>query len=349
MLSASNPSTDNLRVASRKVLDHCNDAGKAIWITWERHRRTQELSRALGTELFELTSGLPRILRYVALLSRTTVCVARHQPSILVIQCPSVVLGLWALILKQIFRFSLVADLHTEAVRPYIVSSPVYGALFRLVHRAADICLVTTANLKRIVEGAGGRAFVLPDKVPDLPPLSAAVPGKSRRQAVFICTYARDEPYLEVIEAARALDSLVTIHITGDYRGVKRSLPASPAHLTGFLPEAEYVELLGTADLIIDLTCLEDCLVCGAYEAVALGKPLVTSDTVALRNYFRVGTVYTKHDPQSLAAAITYALAQRERLAAEMETLRLELARDWKRRGDALRRALQLGDDDDER
>jgi hypothetical protein len=89
--------------------------------------------------------------------------------------------------------------------------------------------------------------------------------------------------------------------------------------------------------------------VCGAYEAVALGKPLVTSDTVALRNYFRMGTVYTKHDPQSLAAAVTYALAHRERLAAEMEMLRLELARDWKRRRDALRRALQLGDDDDER
>ena len=339
---------------------------KAIWITWEHHRRTRELSRALGMELFELTCRLPRILRYVALLARTTVCVARHRPSILAFQCPSLVLGLWAGILKQIFRFTLVADLHNEAVCPWFLSPPPYGPgpaavaaperpavchwfvssrlyemLFRLVRRAADVCLVTNANLKQIVDRAGGRAFVLPDKVPDLALSGAVVPARSRRQAVFICSYAVDEPYLEVIEAARALDSLVTIHITGDYRGVKHLLPASPVHLTGFLPEAEYVELLSAADV---LTSIEGCLVCGAYEAVALGKPLVTSDTMTLRNYFRMGTVYTKHDRQSLTAAIAYALAHKDRLAAEMDTLRLELARDWTRQKDALLRILQLGE-----
>src|SRR3954453_22776254 len=112
--------------------------GPAIWITWEHHRRTRELSRALGADLFELTCPSPRIVRYVVLLIRTTICVARHQPSILVIQCPSLVLGLWAGILRRIFRFTLVADLHTEAVRPYTVSSPLCRILIRFIHRAAD-------------------------------------------------------------------------------------------------------------------------------------------------------------------------------------------------------------------
>jgi glycosyltransferase involved in cell wall biosynthesis len=163
---------------------------------------------------------------------------------------------------------------------------------------------------------------------------------------VFVCTYARDEPYLEVIEAARSLGPSVTVHITGDYRRVQHLLPPSPAHLTGFLPETEYLELLSGADLIIDLTCLEDCLVCGAYEAVALEKPLVTSDTTVLRDYFRLGTVYTKHDGRSLAAAITYALAHKNRLAAEMKTLRLELAFNWTRQIDMLRSTLQLSEPD---
>src|SRR5204862_2438218 len=70
----------------------------------------------------------------------------------------------------------------------------------------------------------------------------------------------------------------------------------------------------------------------------------VTSDTMTLRNYFRMGTVYTKHDRQSLTAAIAYALAHKDRLAAEMDTLRLELARDWTRQKDALLRILQLGE-----
>jgi glycosyltransferase involved in cell wall biosynthesis len=275
--------------------------------------------------------------------------VAQRRPSILFIQCPSVVLGLWAAILKQVFGFVLVADLHNEAVQPYEVTSPIYEALYRLIHRAADVCLVSNASLQRTVEGAGARAFVLPDKVPDLAPTAAPRAARSRRQAVFVCSYAKDEPYREVMEAARVLGSEVTIHITGDHRRVQHLPAESPVHLTGFLPEADYVALLSTADVIIDLTFIDDCLVCGAYEAVALGKPLVTSDTAALRDYFRMGTVYTKHDPQSLAAAITYALAHRERLAAEMDTLRRELARDWKQRSDALQRSLQLGDGDNER
>jgi cell division protein FtsL len=83
--------------------------------------------------------------------------------------------------------------------------------------------------------------------------------------------------------------------------------------------------------------------VCGAYEAVALEKPLVTSDTMVLRDYFRLGTVYTEHDSRSLAAAITNALAHKDRLAAEMKTLRLELACAWARQLEMLRRSLQLG------
>jgi glycosyltransferase involved in cell wall biosynthesis len=82
-------------------------------------------------------------------------------------------------------------------------------------------------------------------------------------------------------------------------------------------------------------------LVCGAYEAVTLGRPLVTSDTAALRQYFRRGTVYSRHDSASLAAAISYALANRERLAAEMRLLKPDLMAAWTEQRDALQELLQ--------
>ena len=75
-----------------------------------------------------------------------------------------------------------------------------------------------------------------------------------------------------------------------------------------------------------------------------LGKPLVTSDTAALREYFHRGTVYTKHDRRALAAAIAEALDNSDRLAADMRALRVELARSWARQRDALRRLLPLGE-----
>jgi hypothetical protein len=87
---------------------------------------------------------------------------------------------------------------------------------------------------------------------------------------------------------------------------------------------------------------MDNCLVCGAYEAVAVERPLVTSDTRALRTYFNRGTVYAGHTPESLAAAIQQAVAQKTRLAAEMRLLKLELGERWDKGADQLRRLLAL-------
>ncbi|HKE82980.1 MAG TPA: glycosyltransferase [Vicinamibacterales bacterium] len=313
----------------------------ALWITWERHRRTLELCQSLSIELCELTSPRSRVVRYIVLLTRTTICLLRRRPALVVVQCPSVVLGLWVALLKPLLRFSLVADLHNEAVRPFNYSSSIYESMLAFIHVTADLCLVSNEHLIAAVEQSGGKAFVLPDKLPDLRP-RATVPASPTRSVVFVCTYAPDEPFREVIEAAGGIDSTVTVFVTGSYRRVEPLHPPDNVYLTGFVSERDYLALLQMADVIVDLTSIDDCLVCGAYEAVALGKPLVTSDTAALREYFNRGTVYTKHDSHSLAAAISYALEHSDELAAEMRTLRVELARDWVRQRDALRRLLQL-------
>ena len=146
----------------------------------------------------------------------------------------------------------------------------------------------------------------------------------------FVCSFAPDEPYIEVIEAARLLSDFAVIHVTGRL-GTARIPDVVPDNvcLTGYLPDAEYERLLAEADVIVDLTAMENCLVCGAYEAVALEKPLVTSDTSALRSYFRRGTVFTRHDPVSIAGAIRTAVDRRLALRREMSLLRRNLERQW--------------------
>jgi glycosyltransferase involved in cell wall biosynthesis len=314
---------------------------RALWITWEHHRRTTELCRALSIELCELTSRRARAVRYLVLVVRTVRCLLRRRPTLVVVQCPSVVLGAVVAMLKPLLRFTLVADLHNEAVRPYSISSRLYGMVLAFIHGTADVCIVSNRHLSPVVQAAGGTAFVLPDKLPDLAPRTVVHPD-STRMVVFVCTYARDEPFREVIEAARFLEPSVTLFVTGDYRRIDGLRPPDNVYLTGFVSERDYVALLQMADVIVDLTSIDDCLVCGAYEAVALGKPLVTSDTAALREYFSRGAVYTRHDRRSLAAAMTDALDNAEQLGAEMRELRVELDRDWTRQRDALRQLLPL-------
>ena len=66
-----------------------------------------------------------------------------------------------------------------------------------------------------------------------------------------------------------------------------------------FLPvtcqKDEYVSMLYSVDATIDLTNRENCLVCGAYESVAAGKPMILSKTQALMEYFNKGAVYVEH------------------------------------------------------
>jgi len=62
----------------------------------------------------------------------------------------------------------------------------------------------------------------------------------------------------------------------------------------------------------------------GAYEAVAVERPLVTSDWGILRETFSRGTVHVRNDAGAIAAGIRRALAERDPLVAEMRVLRRE-------------------------
>jgi glycosyltransferase involved in cell wall biosynthesis len=314
-----------------------------LFVSWERHRRSRELAAAFHADLVEIIITGHPLIRYARLIGRTTWTIATRRPGVLFVQCPSIVLGVWCVLLKPFLRYRFVADLHNEAIEPFNYSFGAYRLLLRIIRRGADLSLVTNEALAAIVNRTGGRAFVLPDKVPDRAAAPAAVPRPGSGRAVFICTFAPDEPVHELVEAARLLGPAVTMHITG--RPVTGVTPLDlPAHvyLTGFLDDAAYAALLADADVLVDLTRMDNCLVCGAYEAVALQKPLVTSDTRALRGYFSKGTVFTRHDPPSLADAIARAIANRDGLAAEMADLKRELRDRWLGQGRSLGRLLQL-------
>ena len=323
--------------------DASTDSKVVLWISWQRHRRSQELAGALGAELHELVSSRPRPWKYVPLVLRTAVLCLNRRPNLLFVQCPSIFLAILAACLKPLLRYRLVCDLHNEAIRPFLQNTPLNNALLRWIWRRADLNLVTNDSLKTTVEAAGGSAFVLPDRIPRGMSGSGSHEASASATVVFVCTYQADEPFREVIEAGRLLPESVQTYVTGNHRQVPH-LPEIPSnvHLTGFLPDHDYETLLNRADVVVDLTSMEDCLVCGGYEAVAIGKPFVTSDTAALRNYFRAGTLYTSHSSESIAATIVRALENRDQLAREMCRLRVELDEDWEKRRHSL--GLALGD-----
>lgn len=119
--------------------------------------------------------------------------------------------------------------------------------------------------------------------------------------------------------------------MTGDY-DKKRINPGDlPKNvvLTGFLPEKDYVSMLHSVDATIDLTNRENCLVCGAYESIAAGKPMVLTKTRALMEYFNQGAVYVEHTTESITNGIKEVIQRNNELSKKIRNLKKIRISEW--------------------
>ena len=284
-------------------------------LSWFDHRRTRELCAGLGIEVIFLISPYRGVRRYGQLAARTLGLLARRKPAVLLVQNPSLVLGILTLSLRWLFGYRLVVDAHNEAVVPFENSHGWIRRLSRWVVRRADLTIVTNPQLAHIVRQQGGRPFVLPDAIPAVPPGTARELG-GKFNVALIATFARDEPIGAIFEAVRGADLM--LYVTGNQTKMAAQDAArvpENVRFTGFLAEQEYWDLLRGADAIIDLTLKPDCLVCGAYEALAVGRPVLLSANAASVELFGDGAVYT----DSTALGIRDALAKLRREQSQWE------------------------------
>ncbi len=321
---------------------------RSIWITWEQHRRSHELARALNARLCVLESSAPPLVRYCYLSLRTVLIILRTRPTIVFAQNPSMVLATLVCMLRGFLRLKVIIDRHSNFELHTVHSREWRWRLFHLLSRytvrRANLTIVSNAALKAVVDSWCGHGFVLQDKLPELP-LAQPRSLQGKRNIVLVSSFSDDEPILEAIDAARKIDSSWIVYVTGNHARYKQHnlLPVDfPANvrLTGFLEQREFQSLLVSADLIVVLTIHEDTLTCGAYEGASLSKPLVLSDTRAIREYFTKGVVYTKADSAAIANAIQYAIANHASLLRDIKEFKGTAARDWNRRFTQLRESL---------
>jgi len=300
-----------------------------IWITWENQGRNKGISIALGWPLYMIIYNKQRIIRYVLSSFKTLFVILKERPQVVVAQNPSIVLSGFVLLLKNFFGYAVIIDAHNSGIFPMEGRSKLLLILSKLIQRIADLTLVTNDKIKSVVESNRGSAFILPDKIPVVSeycdfPLSGNI------NIAYICTYSDDEPFNEVIKAAYELPGNIILYFTGNYEG-KIEIDSVPKNikLLGFIHESEYWSLLSSVDFIMDLTTREGCLVCGAYEGIALLKPLILSDTEALKSYFDKGCIYVAPKAFSIANGIKRAIIEHSDLASNIKFLKREIENEW--------------------
>lgn len=281
-----------------------------IWITWERHRRSRGLSSAFNAQLHEICVPGNALRRYFLSGLRTVQILMRSRGARVFVQSPSIVLALLATITCRLTGSRVIIDAHNGGVTPLEGKSKALVRIAQLALRWSDLVIVTNSGLANHVKALNPRVAVLIDPMPNLAQIYGDPNVKKRTSILAICTWASDEPFLELIAAAPMLPPRYELVITGRPKLSEAQLAQLPENvrLAGFVSEEEYVQLLRSCDVAVDLTSREDCLVCGAYESISAHKPLVVSGTNALRDLLADAAIYCTNDARSIAAAIRTAV-----------------------------------------
>jgi len=257
----------------------------------------------------------------------------RNKPEVIFCQNPSVVLSLFSLFYAKLFSCKLCIDTHNGGMA--LESEPnLLKFIAKFLQRHADLIIITNNELKKIVENNHGKAFVLPDNIPEIEVKNIQpYPFKHKYNLVFICTYANDEPYNEVFKAAKIIEQSsldIGIYVTGKIPPViANKTYTDNLHLLGFISWDDYDSVLTSCDGIIDLTTRESCLVCGAYEAIAVEKPAILSQTEALQEYFFQGFCFSQNDAKSLATAMISLVEDNARFKKEIQAIKPILNENW--------------------
>jgi len=295
---------------------------KAIWITWEHQIRNRSMAAMLGADLYVICHGGGRFRRYLRCASDTFTVIRKEKPDVVIAQNPSIVLNYLLLLIRCLYRYEFVTDAHFGGVIAFN-GNYLFQQALDLCNKLADLVIVTNKEHAAYVRTIGGTVFVCEDPLPDLSRYDLGV-EPTDKTVYFICSFDIDEPYEFVFEAARKLATdNFNFYVSGNYAKVKIDPTKYPqVNFMGFVSERDFYDRLFRSDVVLDLTERENCLVCGAYEAMAAEKPLVTSERACLKEYFNKGAIFTRHDSSSIVEAVRTAYQERSRLKEEI--------REWK-------------------
>src|SRR5690606_24602163 len=229
---------------------------KNLWLSWEQQRRNRTLSKFLGFELCELVSDRGVFERYCELALKTTSLLVKSKPDNVVCQNPSIVLVTLCILLRFFFKYTLTIDCHNSGLYPKEGKSKFLNYIFRKINSFADIVIVSNGNLKDKFNDYFETILVIPDPLPDRDSYYTAGDRHKTDQShwnqdtnlkfLFICSWAQDEPYHEVIEAFSDPQlSGISCYVTGrPGNALKGNRVPKNVKLTGFIPDEEYFDLL---------------------------------------------------------------------------------------------------------
>jgi glycosyltransferase involved in cell wall biosynthesis len=325
---------------------------RVVFIVWAPYSpRSKNLSERLDAHLYLISYKFKRkiysIIKYPLLFVKTLYILKREKPEIILCQSPPIFCALAAMVYQYLTgkkNSVVLIDAHTQSFdKPWSY----FKALNRLALRRASMVIVTNVELQsKVLLNYGINSIVLEDRIPDFDMSPSAGYQNVKKmntkekdddynnlffKVAVISSFAADEPLENVLDSAEDLTD-VKFFITGDKskadkQFLKRKL--NNVVFTGFLEHDAYISLLQNVDTIMVLTKRDRTMLAGAYETLALEKPLITSNWVPLKQYFNKGAIHVDNSSDEIKQAIKTVQRKKEELAKDMHQLKIEKINEW--------------------
>jgi glycosyltransferase involved in cell wall biosynthesis len=314
-----------------------------LFISWLQHcRRNDALAANLGGKSFHVSYCRDRRgqmpvapFKYLLQSAKTFQILFKERPRTVFVSAPPIFLAFVTYVYTLVTRARFIIDSHTGALdgawRPL-------AFLHKFLSKRALTTIVTNEHLRKIILRWGAHVSILGDIVMEFPRMQAQ-PLSDKFNLVYISTYSGDEPLETVLRTVSELPQ-VHLFVTGklkhDRKGLHKKYSLANVTYTDFLPDREYLKLLKSADAVMVLTTMNHTMQRGAYEAVSMSKPLITSNWPILRETFYKGAIYVSDEEGSIRHGILDMIAKNEGLALEMAQMKKERSKIYKRRVCAL-------------
>jgi len=321
---------------------------KIVFISWAPYcSRSDNIARELGGKSYMVyyeffgSNYFTIAFKYLLQTIKTLNILFRERPDAVLVMNPSVLATLPVYLYCQLAGKVYIIDAHTGVLsKESLFRRIVFIQKFFSKHAAASI-ITSKGIAKRLIEW--GADYII---IPDVPVRI----GKTRRPTLtgeanitLVNTYASDEPLEIFLTAAEKLVH-VNFHVTGKIKRQARELTSSSYKnvlFTDFLPYEDYFGLLLASDIVIVLPTRDLTMQRGAYEAIYLGKPVVTSGWEILKNNFPKGAVFVENTVEGITQGINDALNRKEQLTKEAEQLRDEKIQAWQKYKDTIFEQIQ--------
>ncbi|MHA1300707.1 MAG: glycosyltransferase [Candidatus Helarchaeota archaeon] len=310
---------------------------KRIFIAWvKQDTRASSLAHHLRAKIFFIHSinsknKMYSPLKYIINTFITLNLLNKENPDVIFAVNPPVfaVLVIW---MYCIFNdCTYIVDTHSAAFTAKRWS--IFLWLYRFLSKRALINILHNKILERKVANWGAKTINMGEVIYQME-TNKIYPLREGFNVVYVSIYDKDEPLSEVIEAARKMPS-VNFYITGSlryapYNIIKKS--SDNVIFTDFLSNEMYVALLKNSDIVICLTKNDNTMQNGAYEALTLGCPIITSNWPVLSKLYYKGSICIDNSSNSLINAINEIKKNYPRYIREVIELKAEFQSSWEKK-----------------